>query len=155
MQVRRPRPTAPKAKPATACLTPAQLEALAERAMYVGSGDHKDCPNFTGSFHPRRGAMTFEQSEEQGVEDPDCTICPRRWANQQAAATALLRSAIREGNFVASPADPSRMPDRVWAQDPDRPQIVYEARRLSAPDAGYKAYPLTRAQSQRCPFRFS
>lgn len=154
MQIRRPRPTAPKAKPATAWVTAAQRDALAEGAVYVGSGDHKDSPNFTGTFHPRKGAVSFDRAADQGIEDPDCTICPRRWAAQQDAATDLLRQAIRNGFFVTRPGDPIRLPERVWAQDPTRPEIVYEARRLSAPEGGYKAYPLTRSQAQRCPFRF-
>jgi hypothetical protein len=118
MQIRRPRPTAPKAKPATTCFTAAQLEMLADSVVYVGSGDHKDSPNFTGTFHPRKGAITLDQAEEQSIEDPDCTICPRRWAAQQEAATALLRHAIRDGFFVTGVDDPIRMPERVWAQDP-------------------------------------
>jgi hypothetical protein len=154
MQVRRPRPTAPKAKPATARFTGAERDALADGAVYIGSGDHKDSPNFTGTFRPRKGAMTVDQAEEQGIEDPDCTICPRGWAARQDAATALLRQAICNGFFVTGTDGPLRTPERVWAQDPTRPEIVYEARRLSAPENGYKAYPLTRSQARRCPFRF-
>jgi hypothetical protein len=155
MQARRPRPTAPKAKPATTRFSTAQLTALANEVAYVGSGDHKDSPNFTGTFHPRKGAGTLDQAEGQGIEDPDCTICPRRWAARQDEATVLLRQAIRSGLFVTGPRDPIQMPDRVWAQDPTRPEVVYEARKLSAPENGYKAYPLTRSQARRCPFRFS
>jgi len=51
---------------------------------------------------PRQGATGIECAEQAGIDNPDCTLCPRKWARgqkggAQAAATALLRSGIRLG----------------------------------------------------------
>ena len=72
-------------------------------------------------------------------------LCPQKWAWKQDAATALLRFAIKRGQFSASGGDAT--PQYVWARDPVDRGIVYEARRLSHPDNGYKAYPLTAVQT--------
>ena len=83
---------------------------------------------------------------------PDCTICPRKWVGQQQRATNLLRAAIQRGH-VSEDAEPDRLPLHVWARDPEDSELVYEARKLSWPSDGYKAYPLTRAQANALPIQ--
>ena len=147
--MRRPKPTAPKAH-ISARMGAAEREALADGAVYAGSPYHKDSPNDFGAFRPRPGAVTADQALNSDSE-PDCTICPRKWARRRKAATALLQEAIRQG-LLSDDAGPGRLPSRVWARDPDQPDLVYQARRQ--PGGTYYAYPLTRAQAAKVPVRF-
>jgi hypothetical protein len=62
----------------------------------------------------------------------------------------LLREGIRLGQ-VTNDATAATLPSRVWVRDPDDQAIIYEARKLSNPSAGYKAYPLTSRQSRSLP----
>jgi hypothetical protein len=94
--------------------------------------------------------MPVRDADRQGVDNPDCTICPRKWAGQQQRATDLLRQAIQLGH-VSEDAQADTLPRHVWARDPDEPELVYEARQLSSPTNGYKAYPLTRKQAEALP----
>jgi hypothetical protein len=128
-----------------ATLSPAQLRALAAGAVYVGSPHHTDVPKYGLQAKPREGAVTIDRAESEGLKNPSCTVCPRKWARRQADATKLLVSAIEGGHFVGD--GPDAMPGRVWARDPDDPDLVYEAK-LCAPPKGYKAYPLTRFQAE-------
>jgi hypothetical protein len=65
-------------------------------------------------------------------------------------ATELLRAGIRLGQ-VSADATPDSLPSRVWVRDPEDDDVVYEAKRLSSPADGYKAYPLTLRQSRNLP----
>jgi hypothetical protein len=143
MSFKKPRPAA--AAPAHATLAPEVRAELAQKAEYVGSPHHTDIPKFGLQNHPRSGATTIELAEEQGLKNPACLVCPRKWARRQDDVRKLLRDAIEAGNFVAS-AD-GAMPTPVWVRDPDNATLVYEAK-LSHPPVGYKAYPLTRYQAQ-------
>jgi hypothetical protein len=136
-------------------LSDEQRETIANAVSYVGSPFHKDSPSFVGAPSPRKNTVTIEDAVERDLVNPDCTLCPRRWARKRDAASALLRDAIRRGMFVASAADPKRLPEHVWARDPENPSMIYEARRLAHPASGYKAYPLTPTQAQRCPLRLT
>jgi len=89
--------------------------------------------------------MTIEAAEADNLKNPDCLVCPRKWARQNTAATELLRSALKAGTFVSKGA--GVMPSPIWARDPDDPELVYEGK-LCAPPNGYKAYPLTSFQVQ-------
>jgi hypothetical protein len=131
-------------------MTAEELEKLAEGATYIGSGYHKDIPSMDIVPSPRRGAMHIEEAGAQALDNPDCTICPRKWAHRQSAATELLRAGIRLGQ-VSTDAAPGSLPARVWVRDADERDIVYEAKRLTYPANGYKAYPLTSRQSQNLP----
>lgn len=139
-QIRKPPPIAPKVKAATHVLPEDVLKKLAATATYEGSVQHKDADSFSGAPKPRRGAMHAGASDER----PDCMLCPSKWAHHKSAATQLLRIAIERGQFRAN--DGSSLPRYVWARDPSDPSIVYEARLLSHPPTGYKAYPLTAQQ---------
>ena len=140
-QMRKPPPAAPKKRPASGVLSEEILQRLPEQATYEGSVQHKDAMSFAGSPAPRQGATHVGALSESA----DCMLCPRKWAWKQDAATYLLRFAIKRGQFSASVGD--GMPQHVWARDPVDRGIVYEARRLSYPDYGYKAYPLTAVQT--------
>jgi hypothetical protein len=148
--VRRPRPKPKKVRPATERLAPETLAALAARANYVGSPHHKDVPTFGLTPGPRKGAMHVSVADQQGIDNPDCTICPRKWTGQLPRVTELLREAIQRGH-ISDDAETDRLPRHVWARDPDEPELVYEARLLSWPADSYKAYPLTRKQAEALP----
>lgn len=142
-QMRKPPPVAPKFRPASLSLSEVSLKQLAAQATYEGSVQHKDTMSFAGTPSPRAGATHVGDASESS----DCMLCPRKWAWEQDAATALLRSAIERGQFDAK--SDHGLPQYVWARDPVDTGIVYEARRLSHPATGYKAYPLTAAQTAR------
>jgi hypothetical protein len=147
---KKPRPRPPKAEPACRTLTVEEREALAADAIYVGSPHHTEVPKYGLSNQPRDGAMTIEEAEALGLKNPSCLVCPVKWVRRQAQATELLRKAIREGAFVGD--DAKMKPGKIWARDPDDPNIVYEAKILSQPPNGYKAYPLTTFQAKYLPF---
>ena len=142
---------AKKIAPATNRMTEAELVELAARARYVGSSDHKDVPAMGIVPRPRHGALRIEDAEANRIDNPDCTLCPRKWARlEEAAATQLLREGIRLGQVSADAARNS-LPARVWVRDPEEIGLVYEAKRLVNPIEGYKAYPLTSRQSRNLP----
>jgi hypothetical protein len=143
LRIRRPRPRPPKAQPGALTLTAEERETLAQGAVYVGSPHHTDIPKFGLNAAPREGAVTFEIAETENAKNPDCVVCPRKWARRAGEATELLQKALKDGTFVSE--GPGFMPSPVWARDPEDPEIVYEAR-LCSPPKGYKAYPLTSFQ---------
>lgn len=98
------------------------LDALAGRARYVGSPEHKDMPTFAGQPHPRG----------------DASICPRE-RNDLDLVTDWLRSAIRAGS-VGGPWEDD-FPRYVWHREEG---TVFEARLVNRGDGSYKGYPLTR-----------
>lgn len=148
--MRKPRPMPKKIPPATERMTAEELSELAQGAEYIGSSHHKDVPAMNLMPAPRRGATRIEDAEAQGLDNPDCTICPRKWVGHQSAATELLRAGICLGQVSVDAASNS-LPLRVWVRDPDDRSNVYEAKRLSYPINGYKAYPLTVRQSYSLP----
>lgn len=143
MALRKPKPRPAKARQAALTLTDDERRALAEDAIYVGSPFHTDIPKFGLNAVPREGAMTVEEAEADNLKNPDCLVCPRKWARRGNDATELLRDALRAGIFVSHGA--GMMPARVWARDPENPGLVYEAK-FCTPPKGYKAYPLTSFQ---------
>jgi hypothetical protein len=145
-QMKKPPPIAPKVRLAAGVLSDDTLQRLSTLATYEGSVQHKDTMSFAGSPDPRKGATAVGAVDESA----DCMLCPRKWSRQQGAATELLRFAIRRGQFRANGGD--AMPHLVWARDPVDRGIVYEARRLSWPEHGFKAYPLTRVQTAALEF---
>ena len=87
--------------------------------------------------------MTVEAAEADNLKNPDCLVCPRKWARRHDDVTALLRAALKAGAFVSQGA--GVLPSPVWARDPENSELVYEAKLRSSP-LGYKAYPLTSFQ---------
>jgi hypothetical protein len=139
----KPRPRPPKAQPAFEALSPTAREAIAEGAHYVGSPHHTDVPKYGSPANPRSGFTTIEDAEKEGLKNPSCLVCPRKWVRRQDDATELVRQAIKQGTFI--PEGEHKKPFRLWARDPDDSSLVYEAK-LTAPPDGYKAYPLTSYQ---------
>lgn len=139
----KPRPRPPKAEPAFRTLSAEERQALAEGAKYVGSPHHTDVPKYGSTANPRQGFVTIDEAEDQGLKNPACTVCPRKWVRRQAEATKLVRRAIEIGAFISE--GPGKKPYLLWARDPDDPNVVYEAK-LAFPPNGYKAYPLTSFQ---------
>src|SRR4051812_7698231 len=117
--MRRPRPTPKKIHPATERMTEPQLADLAAKATYVGSSEHKDVPAMSIVPKPRQGGFHIDQAEEAEINNPDCSLCPRKWARRQVtAASDLLREGIRLGQ-VSADATPESLPSRVWVRDPE------------------------------------
>lgn len=98
------------------------VEEQASRAHYVGSIEHKTYPSPAGEPRPRH----------------DASKCPRIEAERWPELTAALQAAIRAG-CVSEAIDPCGLPRYVWGTLDEQ---LYEARRLSAPETGYKAYPI-------------
>jgi hypothetical protein len=147
MAGKRPRPRPPVAGSPIRNAAPAALEAAAKSAIYVGSEKHK-----FGSFEGRVGRpgprpTSVEQAAKEAPVPPFTMICPAKWNNRDPAqeATQLLRAAILKGQ-VGHPFGEDGLPQYVWARDPEDSSMVYEARRMTFPWNGYKAYPLIAAQ---------
>lgn len=101
------------------------LTALAERASYVGSSEHKTFPSFAGPFNPRADAS---KCDPQLADQEELT----RWLRE--AIRAGLTGQLWEGDF----------PRYVWCK---QGAVTYEAR-LSNPELGqYKGYPLETDES--------
>lgn len=151
--IRRPRPRPAKAESGAVTLTEDERKAIADAAVYVGSPHHTDIPKFGLTPAPRVGHMTVEAAEADNLKNPDCLVCPRKWARRRNDVTTLLRAALEAGTFVSQGA--GVLPSPVWARDPDDPELVYEAKLRSSP-LGYKAYPLTSFQvAYNIPFQLT
>lgn len=98
----------------------ADLDALADRAHYTGSPEHKDTPTFAGPPRPRS----------------DASICPRD-ANDVQLVTGWLRAAIRAGS-TGAPWE-GDFPRYVWHREED---TVFGARLVNRGNGDYKGYPL-------------
>lgn len=100
--------------------TGSDLNGLADRAMYVGSPEHKDRRGFAGLPRPRA----------------DASICPREILDQ-ATVNEWLRSAIRRG-ATGAPWE-NGFPRYVWYK---KDAIVFEGRLVNRGNGSYKGYPL-------------
>jgi hypothetical protein len=147
MPSKRPEPRPPTSGSPIRNVGSGLLEAAANRAIYVGSPKHKKGA-FSGQVgRPGANPTTVEQAEQKPPTPPFTMMCPEKWNNRNPAAeaTQLLRSAILKGQ-VGHPLGEDGLPQYVWARDPEDASIVYEARRLTFPSNGYKAYPLIASQ---------
>ena len=99
-----------------------ELTAVAARAHYVGSPEHKDTPSFAGQPRPRA----------------DATICDRAFVGRLDQINRWLREAIQAGHFSAY-WDHDHFPRYVWHREGD---AVFEARLVNAGDGSYKAFDL-------------
>ena len=97
------------------------LDALAERARYTGSPEHKDMPTFAGGPRPRG----------------DASICPREH-NDAELVTGWLPSAMRAGSTGGPWED--GYPRYVWHREVD---TIFEARLVNRGNGSHKGYPLT------------
>jgi hypothetical protein len=100
----------------------AGVASQADRACYVGSIEHKTYPSPAGKPSPRH----------------DASKCPRIEEARWPELTEALREAIRAG-LVSDPIDACGLPRYVWGVFEGQ---LFEARRLSAPEDGYKAFPI-------------
>lgn len=91
------------------------LEDVANRALYVGSPEHKDTPSFAGNPRPRA----------------DASICDRRLAQDLEQVGNWLRSALLSGQV--SQYWEGGFPRYVWYKAGD---TVYEGRLVNR-DAGW------------------
>ena len=101
----------------------ADLHALADRARYIGSPEHKDTASFVGQ--PRLRA--------------DASCCPRELAENPRAINEWLRSAIRRG-ATGTPWE-GAFPRYVWYK---HEETVFEGRLVNRETEEYKGYPLDR-----------
>ncbi|MFC0864490.1 hypothetical protein ACFHYQ_19545 [Sphaerimonospora cavernae] len=100
------------------------LADLADRASYVGSGEHKSYPSFAG--RPRLRA--------------DASKCDPKF-NDANEITGFLRQAIAAGN-VGAPWE-GDFPRYAWHTLDD---VIYEARLVNQELGQYKGYPLKRSE---------
>ena len=49
---------------------------------------------------PRRGAMHIADANDQGLDNADCIICPRKWVGRQEAATNCYEQASVPAKLV-------------------------------------------------------
>ena len=97
------------------------LVAVAARATYWGSLEHKDTPSFAGPPKPRG----------------DASICPREYKDDAALVTRWLRAAIRDGS-TGAPWE-GDFPRYVWHKENG---TVFEGRLVNSEAGWYKGYPL-------------
>lgn len=97
------------------------LAKLAERAVYVGSPEHKSAPSFAGPPKPRGDASCCDQSLNQA----------------RSRVNAWLKKALRRG-AVGAPWE-GDFPRYVWHRQGD---VVFEARLTNREAGEYKGYPL-------------
>ncbi len=144
---KRPKPSGERAGRPVRGVDLQALAAAANLAIYVGCRKHKHgrYQGEVGTPGPR--PTTVAQAREALPAPPFTMICDLKWNQRDPSkeATELLRSAIRRGQ-IGHPVGPDGLPQYVWARDPEDPSIVYEARRLTVPPNGYKAYPLIEPQ---------
>jgi hypothetical protein len=118
-------PSRKRKKPARRFGSPPEgvdLDAVANRAHYVGSPEHKDAPSFAGQPRPRA----------------DATICDRSFAGRLADINQWLKAAILARQFSEF-WDHAHFPRYVWHREGER---VFEARVVNAGDGSYKGYEL-------------
>lgn len=106
----------------------ADLDAVAIRARYVGSAEHKDIPSFAGQPRPRG----------------DASLCPRTLGTERRRITGWLRDAIRNGLTGAPWEGPQPgFPRYVWYKYRD---TVFEGRLVNCVLGEYKGYPLEKSE---------
>lgn len=101
------------------------LRAVATRADYVGSPEHKDVPSFAGAPSPR----------------VDASLCDRGLLTKLALVKEWLRQGIRRG--AVSEHWEGEFPRYVWYKDGG---TVYEARLVNRELGSYKGYALEEAE---------
>ena len=145
--MRRPDPRGPRAGRPIKNASALDLEDMANRAVYVGSTQHKRGVWQGELAKPKENAKTIEEARDAPLNEPISVLCPEKWSSldPRMEATDLLREGIRYGQ-IGHPLEENGLPRYAWKRDEQDPTIVYCARRLSQPDYGYKAYPLTDAQ---------
>ena len=106
-QVRRPRPV-----PERPALSDSQRRALADRARYVGSAEHKDMRWWGGLPEARqlRGGRVGRHGKQT------TTVCPLTSPEDRNRATGWLRSAIRAGQYRFVETDQD-FPKKVWCHE--------------------------------------
>jgi len=91
--------------------TPPDQNALADRAVYAGSVEHKDRRSWLGLPHPRRNPRADLEDHRQNA-----TICPLVSDTDRETATRWVQHAIRSGQF-----DPTicayGFPRHIWHRD--------------------------------------
>lgn len=101
------------------------LADVADRAVYIGSPEHKNLPSFAGP--PKLRA--------------DASCCPRDLATKQDLVTEWLKEAIRRG--VVGGHWEGGFPRYVWFMYED---TVFEGRLVNREAGWYKGYPLNSSE---------
>lgn len=104
------------------------LEAVAARATYIGSRDHKNIPSYAGPPGLR----------------PDASCCPVELSRELDRVVSWLRDGIRRG-LTGGPWEGKSpgFPRYVWYKDG---ATVYEGRLVNREMGQYKGYPLEESE---------
>ncbi len=119
-------------------LTSAELDALAKRAIYTGSVEHKEHRSWLGLPRPRRNPHADPEDQRQNA-----TICPLVRDEERERATHWVQTAIRKSQFDPTIWD-GDFPRSIWHRD-DNGQYWHgrltKAGGADAP-AEYKGWPI-------------
>lgn len=122
----------------TPTLTSAELDALAKRAIYTGSVEHKEHRSWLGLPRPRRNPHADPEDQRQNA-----TICPLVRDEERERATHWVQTAIRKSQFDPTIWD-GDFPRSIWHRD-DNGQYWHgrltKAGGADAP-AEYKGWPI-------------
>lgn len=117
--------------------------ALASRAVYTGSEEHKEERSWLGLPKPRRGFRTSETGFKQNA-----TICPLVKDEEREIATGWVREAIRLGHYNKDVLD-GEFPREIWHRDSHGQYWFGRLTQRGAGDesrAEYKGWPVTREE---------
>lgn len=113
--------------------------AIAARAIYVGSVEHKDKRSWLGLPKPRRNRAAEPDDYKQNA-----TICPLVRDQDKEMATRWVQYAIKNGQFNRS-IWAGKFPRDIWYQD-DNGQYWYgrltQCGAGDSPTAEYKGWPI-------------
>lgn len=108
--------------------------ALAARARYTGSAEHKPRPSWLGLGAPQLHGGRIERPGKQTT-----TICPLTKASDRERATDWVRNAIIAGQYRFFESDQD-FPKKIWYEADDTIWIGY----ILNPGSGeYKGWPIS------------
>lgn len=103
------KPKRPQRAPQRAALSPCEREALAARARYQGSSEHKDKKWWGGL--PRARQLPGGSIGRRGKQQT--TLCPLTTNEDRDRATEWVRQAIINGQYRFHEAD-QEFPKKIW-----------------------------------------
>lgn len=121
--------------------TNAELATTAERAIYVGSVEHKAKPSWLGPPQPRRHGRHDDPTDRR----QNATICPLVTRAEREKATGWVQEAIAARQFDKAAWD-GEFPRHIWYKDDKGHYWQGRCTQRGAGDepiGGYKGWPIT------------